>query len=59
MYEVRYLTSVLGQNLGILRNLVAGSAGARVNAAISKSNMNNMLMQLRKYVVSLSVMALD
>ncbi|PCH33925.1 hypothetical protein WOLCODRAFT_130070 [Wolfiporia cocos MD-104 SS10] len=40
--------SILSQNLNILRNLVAGSMGATVNAAISKSNMNNILMQLRK-----------
>ncbi|KZT02402.1 uncharacterized protein LAESUDRAFT_661821 [Laetiporus sulphureus 93-53] len=40
--------SLLSQNLNILRNLVAGSMGAKVNAAISKANMNNILMQLRK-----------
>ncbi|KZT75062.1 hypothetical protein DAEQUDRAFT_659936 [Daedalea quercina L-15889] len=40
--------SILSQNLGLLRNLVAGSTGARVSAVVSKSNMNNILMQLRK-----------
>lgn len=40
--------SILSQNLGVLRNLVERSVGSSVSAAVSKSNMNNILMQLRK-----------
>ncbi|TFY59851.1 hypothetical protein EVJ58_g5524 [Rhodofomes roseus] len=40
--------SILSQNLGLLRVLATGSTGARVSAAVSKANMNNILMQLRK-----------
>ncbi|KAI0936745.1 hypothetical protein AcV5_004808 [Taiwanofungus camphoratus] len=41
-------TSILSANLDILRTLVSGPAGEKVHSAISKTNMNNILMQLRK-----------
>ena len=43
--------SISGQNVDILRTIALNSvSGSRVNAAVKKSNMNNILMQLRKYV---------
>lgn len=41
----------LGQNLDILKHLTQVSTVKATRAGISKTNMNNMLMQLRKYVV--------
>lgn len=42
-----------GQNLDILRSLAEGnSSSTKGNSSISKTNMNNMLMQLRKYAGS-------
>ncbi|GBE77743.1 hypothetical protein SCP_0106250 [Sparassis crispa] len=40
--------SILSQNLDVLKTLAQGSVGARVSNAISKTNLNNVLMQLRK-----------
>lgn len=41
----------LGQNLDILKHLTQVSAVRAGRAGIPKTNMNNMLMQLRKYVL--------
>ncbi|KAJ3554645.1 hypothetical protein NM688_g2999 [Phlebia brevispora] len=40
--------SILSQNLDLLQSLAQTAAGTKINAAVKKSNMNNMLMQLRK-----------
>ncbi|EMD41939.1 hypothetical protein CERSUDRAFT_90530 [Gelatoporia subvermispora B] len=40
--------SILSQNLEVLKTLARGSTGGRVNASGLKTNMNNVLMQLRK-----------
>lgn len=40
-----------GQNLDTLRHLTQVSTAKTARAGISKTNMNNMLMQLRKYVL--------
>lgn len=40
----------LGQNVAVLQSIALTTAGSKVNAAIKKSNMNNILMQLRKWV---------
>lgn len=45
---VANLPLYVGQNLELLQTLAQTNAGPRVNAAVKKSNMNNMLMQLRK-----------
>lgn len=37
-----------GSNLDLLRTLAQTMAGTKINTAVKKSNMNNMLMQLRK-----------
>ena len=37
-----------GQNVEVLKSIALSAAGAKVNAAVKKSNMNNILMQLRK-----------
>lgn len=39
-----------GSNLDLLRTLAQSVAGAKITTAGKKSNLNNMLMQLRKYV---------
>lgn len=41
----------LGQNLDILKHLTQVSTAKAGRAGISKTNMNNVLMQLRKYVL--------
>jgi hypothetical protein len=46
---------VLGQNLDILKHLTQVSTVKASRAGISKTNMNNMLMQLRKYVVQIAI----
>ncbi|RPD57040.1 hypothetical protein L227DRAFT_552450 [Lentinus tigrinus ALCF2SS1-6] len=40
--------SILSQNLDILRSLAEGNASSKGSNVITKTNMNNMLMQLRK-----------
>ncbi|KAK7680574.1 hypothetical protein QCA50_016356 [Cerrena zonata] len=40
--------SILSQNIDLLRTLSAASSGAKVNASMKKTNLNNILMQLRK-----------
>ena len=40
--------SLTGQNMEILGSLAQPSS--RVNAVVKKSNLNNLLMQLRKFV---------
>lgn len=42
--------SILSQNVDVLRSiaLTAAAGGSKVNSAVKKSNMNNILMQLRK-----------
>ncbi|OCH94711.1 hypothetical protein OBBRIDRAFT_746991 [Obba rivulosa] len=40
--------SILSQNLEVLKTLARGSAGGRIGASGLKTNMNNILMQLRK-----------
>ncbi|KAI9057725.1 hypothetical protein FKP32DRAFT_1597935 [Trametes sanguinea] len=42
--------SILSQNLEILRKLAEGTDPSKRNNAMTKSNMNNMLMQLRKCI---------
>ncbi|KAI0778404.1 hypothetical protein BD413DRAFT_489884 [Trametes elegans] len=42
--------SILSQNLEVLRSLAGGTGSSKNNNAITKSNMNNMLMQLRKCI---------
>ncbi|GJE85782.1 chromatin remodeling factor-like protein [Phanerochaete sordida] len=42
--------SILSQNVDVLRSIALNAAGAKVNAAVKKSNMNNILMQLRKCI---------
>ena len=42
----------IGQNMEILGNLAQPSS--RVNAVVKKSNLNNLLMQLRKFVFDLT-----
>ncbi len=42
------LRPVTGQNLDILRSLAEGNTSSKGSNGISKTNMNNMLMQLRK-----------
>ncbi|KAI0361386.1 hypothetical protein OH77DRAFT_1417635 [Trametes cingulata] len=42
--------SILSQNLEILRSLAEGTGASKGNNALTKSNMNNMLMQLRKCI---------
>lgn len=41
----------VGENLDILKHLTQVSTVKASRAGISKTNMNNMLMQLRKYVL--------
>lgn len=48
------LMAVTGQNVDVLRTIALTSAGSKVNAAVKKSNMNNILMQLRKWVELIS-----
>lgn len=45
-----YVIGSLGQNIELLRTLSAASSGAKVNTNIKRTNLNNILMQLRKYV---------
>ncbi|KAF7799325.1 hypothetical protein EIP86_010557 [Pleurotus ostreatoroseus] len=40
--------SILSQNLDLLRSLAQTATGSSVAAAVKRSNLNNMLMQLRK-----------
>ena len=40
-----------GQNLDILKHLTQVSAIKATRTGLSRTNMNNMLMQLRKYVL--------
>ncbi|KAI0375223.1 hypothetical protein BV20DRAFT_1110377 [Pilatotrama ljubarskyi] len=42
--------SILSQNLEILSSLAEGTGASKGSNAITKSNMNNMLMQLRKCI---------
>ncbi|KAI8990487.1 SNF2 family N-terminal domain-containing protein [Trametes punicea] len=42
--------SILSQNLEILRSLAEGTGSSKGNNALTKTNMNNMLMQLRKCI---------
>ncbi|KAI0654200.1 SNF2 family N-terminal domain-containing protein [Cubamyces menziesii] len=42
--------SILSQNLDILRKLAEGTDSSKSNNALTKTNMNNMLMQLRKCI---------
>ncbi|KIP12064.1 hypothetical protein PHLGIDRAFT_400060 [Phlebiopsis gigantea 11061_1 CR5-6] len=40
--------SILSQNVEVLKSIALSAAGTKVNTAVKKSNMNNVLMQLRK-----------
>lgn len=51
MYMGSIINFALGQNLDILKHLTQVSTVSAGRAGISKTNMNNMLMQLRKYVL--------
>ncbi|KAI0830534.1 P-loop containing nucleoside triphosphate hydrolase protein [Trametes gibbosa] len=42
--------SILSQNLEVLRSLVDGPGTSKGNNSLTKANMNNMLMQLRKCI---------
>ncbi|KAI0652071.1 SNF2 family N-terminal domain-containing protein [Trametes meyenii] len=42
--------SILSQNLEVLRSLAEGTGASKNSNALTKSNMNNMLMQLRKCI---------
>ncbi len=42
-----------GKNLAVLASLTASSSSRVANAAVKKTNMNNLLMQLRKFVVAI------
>ena len=50
MAYMRSYLRLQGQNLELLRSLAQSISGVKANAVIKKSNMNNMLMQLRKCV---------